>query len=399
MKYSPMLPVTSLTLAGFLAIAGCGGDGTTTPMPPSPNAPTQTSLAPAAKPVAAAPGAAAQSAAAANPHLATPDAKYTIICTRYTGAGHVQQARLAKDNLVRATGRREFYVVHEENQSTLYFGYYKQIERAVDPAEAQRAEQDLLFLRSLQDAAGNKLFPGCLKEALPIADPNGPPEYDLARLDHDKAPDDPTRRYWSIAIAGYTVDAVGQGEDAGKNRKQLAVESVIAARKQGIEAYYYHGPNVSTVCIGAWPRSAVREQDSTDAHSNGDNGQDLVVSSSPLPAGMAEEIEKQSSRDIKVFQPKIDIDDPTLLNTWKRYPYYSVDGQIQANRITDPRTGKATIRKQESFLVEIPRLQPAMTQGGADQLSPDSVNGPSAPTVVNPLAPDSGGGQLRSIRR
>ena len=393
MKYSLLVSAVILPTALF-SLAGCGGDGTSpaTPMPPSPNAPTRTTLAPPSGSTVST----VSQTSAATPSMVAPiapvDAKYTIICTRFTGPGHVQQAKLAKDNLVRATGRKEFYLLHEDEQSTLYFGYYSQIDRELNPAEAERAEKDMQFLRSLTDASGQKIFPGCLKEALPVADPNGPPEFDLTKIDADKAPDDPTRRYWSIAIAAYTVDAEGSGEDFGKNRKQLALESVLAARKMGIEAYYYNGENVSTVCIGAWPRAAIREQESNEAKSNADTGQDLVVSAAPLPANLTQQLEN-SGRNIKVFQPKIVVDDPSLRETWRKFRFYSVNGIEQINRTTDPHTGKVTDERQESFLVQIPEVQPSIVR------NEQATDQDAAPTDANPMNPNISGGQLRSLGR
>ena len=367
------------------AVAGCGGDGVTPPQAMH-GADGQSSLQ-----AHTAGGAARPDKLSAGPMM--PDgAKYTIVCAQYGGAGHVAESKAAKDKLIETTGRSDFYVLHDENQSTLYFGYYKSIESDVDPAEAKRADEDQQFVRSIVDSSGHKLFPKSLKEALAVPDPEAPAEYDLARLDHDKSPDDPTRKYWSIAIAAYTVDANPTGVDSGKSRKELAVESVIAARKQGIEAYYFNGENVSTVCVGAWPRDAVAEQQSNEAKSSSDSGQTILVSPAPLPPSLTNQLEN-SGQDIKVFQPKIDIKDPTLLNTWKNYKVYSVNGIDQINRITDPQTGTSIDRPQQTFLVEIPQLQPSILSNNAPSAGDDSA----PPQVFNPLGPSGGGGQLRSV--
>ena len=379
---------------------GCGADGTT---PPTPQASAQQTLQPATPAKATAQNANAPAAALPsamnNAGPVMPEgAKYTIICTAFGGAGHVAEAKAAKDKLIAKTGRNEFYVIHEENLSTLYFGYYKAILRAENPAEAKRCDEDIAFVRSLTDSSGRKLFPRSLKEVLPVPDPAAPPEYDLAKIDRDKSPDDPARRYWSLAIAAYTVDAQPTGIDAGKSRKQLAVETVLAARKQGIEAYYYNGENVSTVCIGAWPRSAVAEQQAgaVDAKHNGDSDQAIVLSTVPLPPGMTEQLEN-SGRNVKVFQPKINVTDPSLLNAMKAYPQYYVNGAPQNNRMNDPATGQSVVKPQPTFLVEIPRLQPSAISASENENAAPTQDNSGPSNLVNPLGPGSGSGRLRSL--
>ena len=394
---SHRLPLLTAALAPWLIAAltaGCGSDGVKPPSAVQSNKATETlALASPPPPAGQSPAAPAR----ALPAVSIPEgAKYTIVCGRFTGTAHVGEAQDTKDRLIAATGRRDFYLLHDEGQSTLYFGYYKAIEKEVDPVEAKRADDDWKLVRSLTDSTGHRLFGKSIKEPLPVPDPEGPAEYDLTRLDKDKAPNDPARRYWSIAIAAYNVDANPTGPDAGKSRKQLAVETVIEARKQGIEAYYYNGENVSTVCIGAWPRSAIAEQEAAAVGSqqNGDSSQDILVSPTPLPKSITDQIES-SGKNIKIFQPKVDITDPTIINTFKQFPEYALNGAVQVDRITDPKTGQTTQRPQKSFLVEIPRLQPSLI--GASQAPQDDASAP--PSIINPLGPGAGGGQLKSLSK
>ena len=398
------MPTHTIRSAAALAVAGlfltgCGTEGGTSAAPVSVYA---NSVAPpvgrppapgVASAGASSPGAAAPNAPAADAGPVIPsDAKYTITCQTWSGNGHIQLAKGWRDVLVKATGRHDFYLINDDNGSTLYYGYYRQIDHAADPAEAKRADADLAFVRGLADGENHLFFPGALKEPLRVPDPEAPPQYDLARIDADKAPDDPARKYWSIAIAAYTADGNFGGADAGKSRKQLAVEAVLAARKMGIEAFYYNGENVSTVCIGAWPRDAVKEQDAKEAKSQSDSGQELVVSTTPLPQTLRDEI-KQSGKDVKVFEPKVDIDEgSTLLPTWRQYREYSVNGYVKMSKVTDEKTGVVTQKPQESFLVEIPRLQPSILPTA--QAEPDMTNPADS---MNPLQPASGAGRLRAV--
>ena len=329
--------------------------------------------------------------AAQNTAVAVPtDARYTIFCTAFTGPARVQQATVSKDNLFKATGHREFYVVHDEAQSTLYYGYYKERERTVNAAEAGRASKDMEYIRSLGDGEGHRIFPRSLVVPLPLPDPEGPPEFDLTKLDQNKSPDDPARRYWSLAIADYTNDArIGD-----KNRKQIVIEAVIEARKQGVEAYYYNGTTTSTVCIGAWPRTAIREQDAGEAKTLTDSGHDIIVSNGPVNPEIAKGL-RAAGREVDIFQPKVQFNDPSLEATWKKWISYSVNGETVIEKTTDPTTKAEMKSEKTSFLFAIPQSAPASLLAGNRNTTETQDTGP---TVVNPLAPNaSPAGRLRSV--
>ena len=368
-------------VAGTASVKSASAVGTPPGVPTSLDA--GTNAAPAAKP-------------AASPAIPSvpAGARYTIMCRAFTNAG---EATASKDNLIRATRRKDFYVVHEENQSTIYFGYYREYQRAgaTDPKEAARADADLAFLKNLGDTNGQPLFARSLFVPLPAADPEAPAEYDLARLDADKDKNDPTRKYWSIAIAAYTSDAVATGADVGKNRKQLAVESVLAARKMGVEAYYYNGPSISMVCVGAWPRRALRAQMSDSEVKRYDNGDPILLSNVPLPEKLLKEIEG-TGKKVNIVQPDVVVEDPTLLETWKQYKYYEVNGKTDVAVTNDPATGQRKEQIKTSFLVEIPMAQSKdlLTAGRNTQAAQ-----PAQAPETNPLLPGQGmgGGRLRSV--
>jgi hypothetical protein len=384
----------SSVLVGLLTLAGCGG-GPTTPVATSDKnaAPIDTNRnkkPPTVTAVKNAPQSddAVRAASAAG-------ARYTIMCTKVAGEGHERLARLQKDSLIRTTNRPDFYVIHSADYSEILYGYYKDHDRDANPAEFDRAERDLKWLKGRGGAGGGQ-FPGSIIVPLPSPDPEANPEWNLAKLDLNKPVTDPKRAYWSVAIAAYTSDA---RDESGQplDRKQAAVDSVKAARAAGIPAYYWHGETTSNVCIGVWPRNAIREQERSDAQSVSESsanaGQDLVVSPGALPPGAAEDLEAR--HNVKVFQPKIEILDPSLAKTMKDYQEYSVNSAIQINKITDPRTGVVTERPQKSFLIEIPRQQ-------ASQLGRPAGGGgggaaePSAPLLIDPSRP-AAGGRLRSV--
>lgn len=376
---------TATCVAASLAFGtfGCSGGAETTASKPADAAASR--VAPPAGPVLGQPTPAARDAAVAVPN----DARYTIFCCAFTGPARVQQATVSKDNLFKATGHREFYVIHDEAQSTLYYGYYKERERTINASEAARANRDMEYIRGLGDGEGHRIFPRSLVVPLPLAEPEGPPEFDLTRLDQNKSPDDPSRRYWSLAIADYTNDArIGD-----KNRKQIVIEAVIEARKQGVEAYYYNGITTSTVCIGAWPRTAIREQDAGEAKTLTDSGHDIIVSNGPVNPEIAKGL-RAAGREVDIFQPKVQFNDPTLEATWKKWVSYSVNGETVVEKTTDPTTKAEMKSEKTSFLFAIPQTAPASLLAG----NRTPVQEDAGPTVVNPLAPTaSPAGRLRSV--
>jgi hypothetical protein len=385
--------VASWWVLGLATLSGCGGNGATLPVQTrTPAEPAITQSAPPAQqpsPTRAANVAAAEKAAY------VPVGNFTLICQNFSGGGHERQARLAKDTYSQATGRNEFFVFHDTDHSELLFGGYRTNDAKADPAEFQRAESDLKWLRSLKGTNGQPVFPRSLLVPLPTADPSSEPQWNIANLDRDKPRDDPQRMYWTLAIAGYTTDVMDKEGRPG-DRKQMAVDAVRQARSMGIPAYYYHGPSVSNVCIGAWPRSAMVEQESKGASSKSESaanhGEDLIVSSAPLPDKVTKGLQDRGSR---VVQPKIEVRDPDLLATWKRYPEYAVNDAVQVNAVTDPNTGKKTRRPQQSFLVEIPETQQQGIVSGAAQEK--STAPEPTPSLLNPMGPSNTGGQLRRI--
>ncbi|MGC4031575.1 MAG: hypothetical protein QM754_07555 [Tepidisphaeraceae bacterium] len=395
------------TLLGLIAagtLAGCASDGVTPENSSKTNTMDRPGVTPAGTPGPSptanrtGPGTATP-AANADGVTIPPNARYTIVCTSFTGAGHVQSARQSKENLVRATGKNEFYIIHDEAQSTLYYGYYRERDRVLDPAEAGRSLRDLEYLRSLVQN-GQRIF-SPLVVPLPTPDPIAPPEYDLAKVDADKDPNDPTRRFWTIVIADYSNDVIIDG----KGRKQIVIEAVTEARKMGIEAYFYNGPHSSSVCIGAWPRKAIREQEADIAQTPealADNGQELLVADRRLTDGEMEEI-KKTGRDIKVMEKKVEVDDPSLLQIWSKYKDYSLNGNIEMLVSTDPKTGEKKRRPKETFLAIIPREKPVQSILAGGSQPPQQQEMQSMPQMPNPLTPGasgtSGAGQLRSIGR
>ncbi len=373
-------------------IAGCGGQGPAVPkttasqQPPAiaQNAPTRTGQQNVA-----------QNQPAPNGEVATiPEgARYSIECARYGGSDHVQQSRLAKEQMIRKTGRKDFYVVHNADQSVLFLGYYTDIDRTQDAVEAKRSADDLDWLESFKSPMGGRMFTRPLKVSIATTDPDAPAEWDLAKLNIGKTSDSPDYKFWTVVIAAYTND-VRDENGRPADRKQMAVDTVRAARAQKIEAYYYHGESMSQICIGVWPRNALREQDMANAESRSEakanSGEVLVVSPAPLGDKFTDQL--QRDHDVKVVQPKVEIRDASLAKTLAMYDTYAVNSEAQMVKMTDPQTKKEVIRPQPSFLTQIPQSQGLLPTRNAEA-DPN-------PTMINPISPGSGNtGRLQGLPR
>lgn len=311
-----------LGIFGFLTVlSGCSQG-------PQPIVATPQAATPATQPAPPAP-VAADTGFPAIP----PGAQYTLYCLTISTPTHVPDSEHVKEQLIHRTGSSNWYVLHGEGQSTLYYGFYKTFDDSSQPEEKARAQADRLSISRLRDDNGDTPFSGCGFVALASPDPDAPPEWDLRH-----APG-----YWALQIAAY------QGSP---DRKRAAVEAVRAARAQGIEAYYYHGPSVSSVLIGTWPRQAVKEQDQTEARTD-DPSKTIMVLPKPLPPGMATDnlVMPDGSR-VKVMAPKLEIQDPTLIEAMKQYPANVVNGQEIMHRVM---TSQGEIQVPDpSFLVVIP---------------------------------------------
>jgi len=270
------------------------------------------------------------------------DAQYTISCRSISGPNHVEIANALKANLIKQTPLKDWYVIHEESQSVIYHGYYKSIDRA-NAKEQQRVHADLKTIQGLTNSAGDPVFSQSYIVEVTTPDPAAPAEWNLANANG----------YWSLQIAAYKDDP---------KRKQYAVDAVREARKQGIPAYYLHGETTSMVFVGAWPRSAVKEQDESTGQS-ADPTQPLLVLNQPLPANGPTEFRDAEGNRVRALAPRLDPLDPSLIEAMQHYPNNVVNGEVNVNKVTDPATGAVKMVEDPSFLVVIPQKQQSLLGG------------------------------------
>lgn len=346
--------IIAFSLLGLLC-SSCGENKS-----PNPQQPQQQTLSN--------PGAAAPSKAAAanqdNSVVVPPnDAQWTIYCIAIPGPDHVERAKELEDDLKQSTHMSAWYVIHEDQQSTLYYGYYKSNDDPKLKADRQR-------IMAMGDQAGNHPFTEALPVLIASPDPTAPPAYNLTNA----------KGFWSLEIAAYE----------GPGRKEAAVESVLEARKLGVEAYYHHGDSVSDVCVGAWPEEAIKKQDTDTGSSDSQDEPILVLGpGGHLPESMTRGlVDKETHKQVHVLEQKVEVLDPTLMAAMRKYPTYSLNGVEDVIQVTDPKTHQVISQPKPSFIVEIPHTD----QPPAISNSPP----PQQPLLIDPNGSSSEGlGRLR----
>jgi hypothetical protein len=221
------------------------------------------------------------------------NANVTILLCLMTGANHVTDADTYKNTLARETGWRDVFVVHKTDWSELYRGRY---------LSATQAEQDLRASQAWRDSQGMQPFARALVMPLPPKQV-GPPEWNLLR----------TSGAYTVTIAEfYDVP-----ESSYVGRRDFAVQFCRQLREKNLEAYYYHGPTKSFVCIGSYPESGY-----------------------------------PSVKEGGVF--KRVVRDSRMSKTLKDFPFLAVNGR-QEVEVRQTKEGKPVRLVTASYVMEIPR--------------------------------------------
>jgi hypothetical protein len=257
------------------------------------------------------------------------DARFTVFCGTFSGAQHAQQAKAMKEQLAAKSGMRDWYTVQGEGQTTLYYGYYREVNEQADAKEGMRAQGDRKRIAAMTGANGGRLFNGVLLVALDEADPSSPAEWNLENA----------RGAWTLQIAVYKDHP---------QRKQYAVDAVRNARAQGYEWYYYHGPTASSVCVGVWPAESVKADD--EIRMTDPNAVPLIA---PGSVPVKEGIMTPDGRPIQVMRPKTQVLDESLAATIRAFPHHSVNG-VTGQQVRDARTGTVRTVMEPSLLVRVP---------------------------------------------
>jgi hypothetical protein len=158
----------------------------------------------------------------------------TILLTYLTDPeNHVQHAEACRRGLTEKLGWKGVFVISKAGQSELYWGRYRSVEEA---------RTNLATARAYQTGEGVKPFGKATVVTLPGKD-IGPPEWNLRNCP----------AAYTLLVAVFTNDP----ERNYIGRRKFAVDYCRRLREGGYEGYFYHGPVVSHVTIGAFGESAV----------------------------------------------------------------------------------------------------------------------------------------------
>ena len=290
------------------------------------------------------------------------DAQWTLYCQAVAGPEHVARANQAKQQLIDGTKMKDWYVIHQDEQSVIYYGFYRDLD---DP----KGKADKKKIDDLRDPAGNKIVGQIMFVEINAPDPEAPPQWNLQNA----------QGYWSVEIAMYKDHP---------QRKQAAVDAVKAAREQGIEAYYYHGQTASSVCVGAWPKDAVQSRIEDETKGIVPDTTDPEATVLVLPKRTSDQdklkIKDREGGDVETYAPEYIPTDERLIATMQKFSSYSINGEVYVKQVNGRKV------EDPSKLVKIPMQQTASILRQSQ---------PAAPQLINPITPSQtpGAGRLKSI--
>lgn len=170
--------------------------------------------------------------------------EWSIIIVSYRGEGAQPAAEAAAEKVRTKGNLPEAYAEQRGEAWVVAYGHYP----SFDDAPARR---DLEHIKSITIDDG-KPFDGAVLSP-PLVDhiAGTLPQYDLANVKSKQG----KRAAYSLQVGVY--DAGGQGRQASpddiKSAREAAEKATLELRREGEEAYYYHGPRRSMVTIGVFP--------------------------------------------------------------------------------------------------------------------------------------------------
>jgi hypothetical protein len=158
---------------------------------------------------------------------------YTVLLATLTTPDHEARAETYKARTEKDTGWRGLFITSDTGHSDLCWGRYRGIEQA---------RPNLTKAREYKTPIGLQAYREAMIVPLPGSDP-GPVEWNLKNA----------RGAYTVVIAKFfdVPSAFYYG------RKQKAVDYCAELRQAGEEAYFLHGPALSTVSVGIFDESAI----------------------------------------------------------------------------------------------------------------------------------------------
>ena len=254
---------------------------------------------------------------------------WAIRCITIEGSDRFAKADNYAKALKAVRGLKDKYVVvfHDTGESSVFYGRYQRSYNSRTDAETFKPDpaKDMDLIRQLSFEAPDQAtgvmrpvwpFRLATLETLPVGDSKHP-EWELSN-----APG-----YYSLQVG------VFYNTEGMRRRKFAAEEYCRLLRKDGQEAYFHHGAVNSSVCIGAFPESAIQTWQETDPYTGMIRVQSKIV-------------------------------DKRMLELQEKYPHNTHNGRILYEVGGDRKTGKNVRSPHTSFPVEVPRENRANPTGG-----------------------------------
>lgn len=221
---------------------------------------------------------------------------WAIVLTTFTTQNHREQAAQWLALVRERTPFTSAWIESDERGSVVRYGSYPSV-------DSKQAQQDLTRIKRFEYNGGQPFSRAYLSRYGQSKTAGRLREYHLSQALKFFPGQDTV---YSLQIGVYEAEQDTTAEQA----RRLAEEAVMQLRAQGEMAFYYHGPNRSMVCIGAFPSTAV------DAATG------------------------FYSADVRALQ--------------QRFPYNSFNGRsLKQNIVT--MTGQRREEIQPSFLVQVPK--------------------------------------------
>lgn len=308
------------------------------------------------------------------------DARWTLFCKTFEGPARVEESKLAREALVKQTGDNNWYLIHGENESTLTFGFYRNVElegtEGKDKKDAERAREDRKRIMAMQDAGGRTLFRTCFFVPADAPGDDGPAEWNILNA--------PKEAFWTLLIGKY-ID--------NPDRKKAAVDAVRLLRQQGVEAFYYHTARMSVVYVGQWPEASILYEEPDTSHIP--EGEGVMLIERPIdPRAPRTQID-ENGQVVHIVAPTLTIQDPTVNEMMKKFPNFHTNGEVLGKRVKDPLTKKEHIELETSVLARVPRREKSLLSSGDRPTAPPELK-MIKPPGGNP--PPKGSGALKSLK-
>jgi len=237
---------------------------------------------------------------------------WSIVITVLRGEGADVAAERARNALELVGGISDAYVERRGDTHVVAYGRYK------DPMSDQ-AQGDLVRIRATV-IDGKQPYLGAALTPPPFETAGNIPQFNLSI-----AKDFPANRncIYTLQVAQYRrLDDVSPTMAEREEFRRAAEGAAVTLRREGEEAYYYHGPRMSVVTIGMFTDKEYRTQNTRSAN----DPRSTVVLTRPV-----------ESLEIKQLR--------------ERQPYNLVNGQAMKTRTK----GSSTAQMQRSIMVEIPK--------------------------------------------